>query len=60
MENVHMVLVKVFEISKRDGRNIVFLNMYLNQRIILLKALTMCLHGKCCSQSQKTEPLQII
>ena len=55
-----MVLVKLFEISKRDGRNIVFLDMYLNLRIILLKALTMCLHGKCCSQSQKTKPLQII
>ena len=59
MENVDMVqtlLVKLFEISKIDGRNIVFPNMYLNQRIILLKALTMCLHEKSCSQAQKTKP----
>ena len=61
MENVNMVqTLKLFEISKRNDQNIVFLKMYLNQLIILLKALTMCLHGKCCYQSRKAKLLQRI
>ena len=61
MENVNMVqTLKLFEISKRDDQNIVFLKMYLNQLIVLLKALTISLQGKCCSQPRKAKLLKRI